>query len=123
LPSRSSRGSTRATPDDDIQKGIEEIAAQTGKNVAKVKAEYNDAQRRQILIGMIIEDRVLDAIEAKANIRVGSEGSEAGAAEAPGASAADGTAEAAGASKKSKGKKKDAPSGEPSPSAEPAKGG
>jgi trigger factor len=57
--------------DEDIQKGLEEIAAETGKNVAKVRAEYNEPQRRQILIGMIIEDKVLDAIEAKANIKVG----------------------------------------------------
>ena len=29
--------------EDDIQKGIEELAAETGKNVAKVRAEYADA--------------------------------------------------------------------------------
>jgi trigger factor len=56
--------------EDDIQKGIEELAADTGKNVAKVRAEYGDPQRRQILIGMILEDKVLDIIESKANIRV-----------------------------------------------------
>jgi trigger factor len=56
--------------DEDIQKGIGELAADTGKNVAKVRAEYNDPQRRQILIGMILEDKVLDIIEGKANIRV-----------------------------------------------------
>jgi trigger factor len=55
--------------DQDIQKGIEEIAVETGKNVAKVRAEYGDPQRRQILIGMILEDKVLDVIESKANIR------------------------------------------------------
>ncbi len=103
--------------DDDIQKGIEEIAAQTGKNVAKVKAEYSDAQRRQILIGMIIEDRVLDAIEAKANIKTGTP------AAADGAPAADasGTPEGGGASKKPKAKKKDAASGEGTEPGEPGK--
>ena len=55
--------------DQDIQKGIEDLAAETGKNVAKVRAEYSDPQRRQILIGMILEDKVLDVIESKANIR------------------------------------------------------
>lgn len=57
--------------DEDIQKGIAELAQETGKNVAKVRAEYADAQRRQILIGMIMEDKVLDAIEAKAKITEG----------------------------------------------------
>jgi trigger factor len=57
--------------DEDIQKGLEELAAETGKNVAKVRAEYGDPQRRQILIGMILEDKVLDLIEAKANVRTG----------------------------------------------------
>ena len=54
--------------DEDIQKGLEELAAETGKNVAKVRAEYNEPQRRQILLGMILEDKVLDVIESKANI-------------------------------------------------------
>jgi len=57
--------------DQDIQKGLAEMAAESGKNIAKVRAEYSDPQRRQILIGMIIEDKVLDAIEGKATIRVG----------------------------------------------------
>ncbi|HEY3818911.1 MAG TPA: trigger factor [Polyangiaceae bacterium] len=57
--------------DKDIQKGLEELAVETGKNVAKVRAEYNDPQRRQILVGMILEDKVLDVIEGKATIREG----------------------------------------------------
>ena len=39
--------------------------------MAKVRAEYNEPQRRQILIGMILEDKVLDVIEGKATIRTG----------------------------------------------------
>jgi trigger factor len=72
--------------DEDIQKGLEELAAESGKNVAKVRAEYNDPQRRQILVGMILEDKVLDVIESKANITTGTplpsakEASETGAA-------------------------------------------
>lgn len=58
--------------EDDIQRGLQELAAESGKNIAKVRAEYQDAQRRQILIGMILEDKVLDIIENKANIRMGS---------------------------------------------------
>jgi trigger factor len=57
--------------DEDIQKGLEELAAESGKNVAKVRAEYNAPQQRQILIGMILEDKVLTEIESKANVRVG----------------------------------------------------
>jgi trigger factor len=57
--------------DADIQKGLEELAADSGKNVAKVRAEYSAPQQRQILIGMILEDKVLSVIESKANVRVG----------------------------------------------------
>lgn len=57
--------------DKEIQAGIEELAAETGKNVAKVRAEYSDPQRRQVLIGMILEDKVLDLIEGKATIHDG----------------------------------------------------
>jgi trigger factor len=54
--------------DDDIQKALLEIAEDTGKNAAKVRAEYADPQRRQVLIGMILEDKVLNLIESKAHI-------------------------------------------------------
>lgn len=57
--------------DSDIQKGLEELAQETGKNVAKVRAEYNDPQRRNLLVGMILEDKVLDLIESKAKITEG----------------------------------------------------
>lgn len=72
--------------DQDIQKGLEELAAETGKNVAKLRAEYNDPQRRQMLIGMILEDKVLDVIEGKATIREGEPPAEAEQAEAKTAS-------------------------------------
>jgi trigger factor len=89
--------------DQDIQKGLEELAAETGKNVAKVRAEYSDPQRRQLLIGMILEDKVLDVIEAKANIRNGEPEAQPSASE-PKAT----TTETAGASKGSKAKSKKA---------------
>jgi trigger factor len=57
--------------DEDIQKGMEELAAESGKNVARIRAEYASPQQRQILIGMILEDKVLTLIEGKANIAVG----------------------------------------------------
>jgi trigger factor len=57
--------------DEDIEKAYEELAQESGKNVAKIKVEYRDPQRRQILIGMILEDKILDFIEAKASIKDG----------------------------------------------------
>jgi len=52
----------------DIQRGIEELASEAGKNIAKVRAEYADPQRRQMLLGMLLEDKVLTAIEKVAKI-------------------------------------------------------
>lgn len=52
----------------DIEKGYGELAEQTGKNVAKVKAEYRDAKKREMLIGMILEDKILDLVEGAAKI-------------------------------------------------------
>lgn len=69
--------------DDDIQRGLQELAADSGKNIAKVRAEYQDPQRRQILIGMILEDKVLDIIESKAKIRMGSSEPSSAEGEAP----------------------------------------
>ncbi|MEZ4442549.1 MAG: trigger factor [Polyangiaceae bacterium] len=52
----------------DLEKGYEELAAQSGKNVAKIKAEYRQKQKRDMLIGMILEDKVLDLMEGAAKI-------------------------------------------------------
>ena len=72
--------------DQDVQRGLEELAAETGKNVAKVRAEYSEPQNRQILIGMILEDKVLNVIEGKAIIRTGDSAAPAiAAADAPAA--------------------------------------
>jgi trigger factor len=54
--------------EDDIEKGYVELAEQTGKNVAKIKAEYRDAKKREQLIGMILEDKILDLIEGGAKV-------------------------------------------------------
>jgi trigger factor len=54
--------------DDDIEKGLTELAEQTGKQVAKLRVEYRDQKKREMLIGMIIEDKILDIIETKAKI-------------------------------------------------------
>jgi trigger factor len=54
--------------EDDIEKGYAELAEQTGKNVAKVKAEYRDPKKREVLLSMILEDKILDIIEGAANV-------------------------------------------------------
>ncbi len=55
--------------DKDIEKGLEELSKETGKNVARLRVEYRDANRRQMLIGMILEDKVLDLMIAKAKVK------------------------------------------------------
>ena len=54
--------------DKDIEKGLEELAKETGKNVARLRAEYRDPNRRQMLVGMILEDKVLDLLISKAKV-------------------------------------------------------
>jgi trigger factor len=56
---------------EEIEKGLEELAAQSGKNVAKLRVEYREPQKREMLIGMILENKVLDIIQAKAKIEEG----------------------------------------------------
>jgi trigger factor len=57
--------------EDDIEKGIQELAVETGKAAAKLKVEYRDANKRQMLIGMILEDKILDFLEGKSKITEG----------------------------------------------------
>ena len=57
--------------DEDIEKGLAELAEETGKNVAKLRVEYREKGKRDILIGMILEDKILDFIEGKSKIQDG----------------------------------------------------
>jgi trigger factor len=57
--------------DEDLEKGLAELAEETGKNVAKLRVEYRDKGKRDILIGMILEDKILDFIESKSKITDG----------------------------------------------------
>ena len=57
----------KVTPED-LDKGYQELAEQSGKNVAKIKAEYREQSRREMLVGMILEDKVLDLMEQAAKI-------------------------------------------------------
>jgi trigger factor len=52
----------------DIEEGLKGLAEQSGKNLAKLKAEYSTQQKREMLVGMILENKVLDIIEAAAQI-------------------------------------------------------
>jgi len=54
--------------DEDIEKGLAQLAEESGKNVAKVRAEYREKAKRDMLIGMILEDKILDFIETKSTI-------------------------------------------------------
>ena len=54
--------------DADIEKGYSELAEQTGKNVSKLKAEYRDPKKREMLIAMILEDKILDLLEGAAKV-------------------------------------------------------
>jgi len=57
--------------DAEIEEALKELADQAGKPVAKLRAEYGDQKRREMLIGMILENKVLDLIESKASIEEG----------------------------------------------------
>ena len=57
--------------DSDIEKGLAELAQETGKNVAKLRVEYREKCNRDILIGMILEDKIRDFIEGKSKITDG----------------------------------------------------
>jgi trigger factor len=57
--------------DADLEKGLLELAEETGKNVAKLRVEYREKSKRDILIGMILEDKILDFIETKSVIKDG----------------------------------------------------
>ncbi|MCL2724214.1 MAG: trigger factor [Polyangiaceae bacterium] len=54
--------------DRDVENGLAELAAETGKNVAKLRAQYNEKGKREMLIGMILEDKILNFIETKSTI-------------------------------------------------------
>jgi len=57
--------------EDDIEKGLEELAQDTGKNIAKLRVEYREKSKRDMLIGMILEDKILDYLESKSKITEG----------------------------------------------------
>jgi len=54
--------------DPELEEGLKELAEQSGKNIAKLRAEYRNDKKREMLVGMILENKVLDIIESKAKI-------------------------------------------------------
>jgi trigger factor len=57
--------------DTDIEEGLKGLAEETGKNLAKLRAEYRDAKKRETLVGMLLEKKVLDIMESSAKITEG----------------------------------------------------
>jgi len=55
--------------EEDLENGIKELAEESGKNVAKVRAEYREKQKRDVLIGMVLEDKILTFLESKATVK------------------------------------------------------
>lgn len=54
--------------EEDLENGIKELAAESGKNIAKVRAEYREKQKRDVLVGMVLEDKILTYLEGKAKV-------------------------------------------------------
>lgn len=54
--------------EEDIENAYVELSEQTGKNVARLKAEYREQSKREILLGMILEDKILTIIQDKAAV-------------------------------------------------------
>ena len=62
--------------DEDIERGLTELSEEPRKNVAKLRAEYRDPQKRDILVGMLLEDKILAFVESKSTIKDGPDPSE-----------------------------------------------
>jgi trigger factor len=90
--------------DEDMERGIQELAAETGKNVAKLRVEYREKSKRDILIGMILEEKILDFIEAKSKITEGEPPRPEGAGTEAAATASEPSAEKSGKAKASEAK-------------------
>jgi trigger factor len=54
--------------DKEIEDALTELAAQAGQQVARLRAEYREQRKREMLIGMILENKVLELIQSKATI-------------------------------------------------------
>ncbi len=57
--------------DADLERGLAELAEETGKNVAKLRVEYREKNKRDVLVGMVLEEKILDFIATKSKITEG----------------------------------------------------
>lgn len=53
----------------DLNARMEELARETGKAVAKIRAEYRDEQKRNALVSAVLEDKVLELLLSKVEIK------------------------------------------------------
>jgi trigger factor len=54
--------------DPEIEEALKDLAAQTNKNIAKLRAEYREKSKRDVLVAMILENKVVDLVQSKAKI-------------------------------------------------------
>jgi len=54
--------------DADLNARMDEIAAESGRAVQRVRAEYRDGQKRDMLIGSVLEDKVVALVLSKATV-------------------------------------------------------
>ncbi len=54
--------------DNEIEEALKELAEQSRQEVTRLRAEYKDPKKREMLIGMILENKVLELIQSKAVI-------------------------------------------------------
>jgi len=62
------KGQSIKVGEEEIEEGLKSLAEQSGKNIAKLRVEYRDRSKRELLVGMILENKVLDIIEEQAQI-------------------------------------------------------
>ncbi len=55
--------------DADLNARMDEMAAESGRAVQRVRAEYRDGQKRDMLIGSVLEDKVVALVLSKATVR------------------------------------------------------
>ncbi len=52
----------------DLERAFQELAEQSRKNIAKLRAEYGDPEKRKMLVSMILEDKIFRFIKSKSKI-------------------------------------------------------
>jgi trigger factor len=63
------RANNLTVTDDDLNARMDEIAKETNKAVAKVRADHRDARRREALANAVLEDKVLQLLLSKVSVK------------------------------------------------------